>query len=478
MPSQDSTNGVNDTNGITKFAQEGTLASLKNLYQGPSDKNNKWSWTEKEPEDVADPAENEETAQHALITRLKKANDSRKKYEIHSIIIQSPWLKVALAEVLKDYPAIHCGLKRLKFEAPFTPFVHRWSQLLEYRSRKDLDTTTAEHFELLYQVLSAELKDVIKTFEDYVSHGIIIFDHVWIMYQPDALIYTNSHNGAYGVYRLKSGSYVNTQCGRVYQLNVEAIDWNGTSFGRSAQTIRIREFLGTAPILGLAAFPFSLHPHEAKVKEALISRGKKFEALAGSHYMAYDGFAIGWDREGNEAPYMCNGRIIIDSDSYQRFSPRSVSRVEPLTAKEGAKNPEGAAKKVEIQDPTEMKYVFGKQDKEQRLSLTEDHHLICLPRVRGYSLKKKQWLLFYLDLIQDINFNDNAFASLVLPEDQKELILSFAESQAMSQSGFDDVITGKGRGHITLLSGPPGVGKVSLLTKLLAFPAKYIQVIC
>jgi SpoVK/Ycf46/Vps4 family AAA+-type ATPase len=47
----------------------------------------------------------------------------------------------------------------------------------------------------------------------------------------------------------------------------------------------------------------------------------------------------------------------------------------------------------------------------------------------------------------------------VMPEDQKELILSFAESQAMNQSGFDDVITGKGRGHITLLSGPPGVGK-------------------
>jgi hypothetical protein len=191
--------------------------------------------------------------------------------------------------------------------------------------------------------------------------------------------------------------------------------------------------------------------------------------------MAYDGFAIGWDREGNETPYMCTGRIIIDSDSYQRFSPRSVSRVEPLTAKEGAKNPEGASKKVEIQDPTEMKYVFGKQDKEQRLRLTEDHHLICLPRVRGYSLKKKQWLFFYLDLIQDINFNDSAFASLVLPEDQKELILSFAESQAMSQSGFDDVITGKGRGHITLLSGPPGVGKVSLLTAFLAFSAKHIQ---
>jgi len=459
MPSETPTNGVKDTNGTTEFAPEGSLASFKNFYQGPRDKNKQWSWTEQEPEDVADPAENEETAQHALITRLLKSDDSRRKYKIHSIIIQSPWLKTALAEVLKDYPAIHCELKRLEFEAPFTPFVHRWAQLLEYKSRKDLDATTAEHVELLYEVLSSELKDVIKTFEDYISHGIVTFDHIWIMYQPGALIYSNSHNGAYGVYKLKSGSYVNTQCGRMYQINIEAIDWNGSTFGRTAQTIRIREFHGTAPILGLTAFPLSFHPHEAKVREALISRGKKFEALAGSHYMAYDGFAIGWDREGNEAPYMCTGRIIIDSDSFQRFSPRSINRVDPLSAKECASGPEAVAEKLEIQDPTEMKYVFGKQDKEERLRLTEDHQLLCLPRVRGYSLKKKQWLFFYLDLIEDIKFNDNAFASLVLPQDQKELILAFAESQAMSQCKFDDIISGKGRGHITLLSGPPGVGK-------------------
>jgi ATP-dependent Lon protease len=77
----------------------------------------------------------------------------------------------------------------------------------------------------------------------------------------------------------------------------------------------------------------------------------------------------------------------------------------------------------------------------------------------GYSLKKKQWLLFYIDLIKDIKFSENAFDALVLPEDQKELILSFAESQAMNRTAFDDVISGKGKGHITLLSGPPGVGK-------------------
>jgi hypothetical protein len=121
-------------------------------------------WLDKEPADVAEAAENEEAAQHALITRLQKATDSRKKYEMHSIIIQSPQLKVALADILQDYPDLHCELRRLEFEAPFRLFVHRWPQLLAFRTCEvhDLErnklvsifstswnTTKASYFSLL-----------------------------------------------------------------------------------------------------------------------------------------------------------------------------------------------------------------------------------------------------------------------------------------------------------------------------------------
>lgn len=58
----------------------------------------------------------------------------------------------------------------------------------------------------------------------------------------------------------------------------------------------------------------------------------------------------------------------------------------------------------------------------------------------------------------EIEWNTNAFDQLALPGDQKELILAFSESQ-LKGSAFDDVISGKGKGIICLLSGPPGVGK-------------------
>jgi SpoVK/Ycf46/Vps4 family AAA+-type ATPase len=85
--------------------------------------------------------------------------------------------------------------------------------------------------------------------------------------------------------------------------------------------------------------------------------------------------------------------------------------------------------------------------------------MLCRSRTRGYSLKLKKWLDFYVPLISDIEWNTTAFDSLVLPEDQKELVLSFAESQVLNRETFDDVISGKGRGIIMLLAGPPGVGK-------------------
>jgi SpoVK/Ycf46/Vps4 family AAA+-type ATPase len=66
---------------------------------------------------------------------------------------------------------------------------------------------------------------------------------------------------------------------------------------------------------------------------------------------------------------------------------------------------------------------------------------------------------FYIDEVTEVKFNDKAFDSLVLPEDQKELILAFAQSQVKYKDVFDDIISGKGKGIIMLLSGGPGIGK-------------------
>lgn len=68
-------------------------------------------------------------------------------------------------------------------------------------------------------------------------------------------------------------------------------------------------------------------------------------------------------------------------------------------------------------------------------------------------------MYFFVDFVGEIQFNSKAFDTLVLPTDTKEMLMGFVESQVVSQNTFDDVIQGKGKGIIMLLSGPPGVGK-------------------
>lgn len=148
---------------------------------------------------------------------------------------------------------------------------------------------------------------------------------------------------------------------------------------------------------------------------------------------------------------------MIDSHGFELFSGLIITDyLEPLQVNEViAENPDSES----VNKLGEGKYQFGRDNNEGRVKLTSELHLLCRGRVRGFSFAKKEWLELYLDLIKDITFSDDAFDSLVIPEDQKEVILSFAESQANNSKVFDDVVSGKGRGHITLLSGPPGVGK-------------------
>jgi hypothetical protein len=98
----------------------------------------------------------------------------------------------------------------------------------------------------------------------------------------------------------------------------------------------------------------------------------------------------------------------------------------------------------------------------EQTELTEDLLMICCSTVRGYSLSLNQWSRFLLtlfrewswltdqvnfqvDLLRDIEWNADAFESLALPGNHKELLLAFAQTQGDSAVQFDDVIEGKGK---------------------------------
>lgn len=187
-----------------------------------------------------------------------------------------------------------------------------------------------------------------------------------------------------------------------------------------------------------------------------------------------------WDKyRGSFQVIQVTGRIIVDADTFDRCNPFSRyptrTSVETLNANDNFMI--FAYKKNQgIVDET-GNGVAGEtsgQDSESTWTTLTPYHLaLCSAMVHGYSLKLKKWLSFYIDLVSDVVWGINALDSLVLPDKQKELILSLSESQRENRDAFDDVIRGKGKGFIILLSGPPGVGKtltVEALAETLRVP--------
>jgi hypothetical protein len=270
----------------------GMKCDTKNLYQKP-DKHGRNVWVNEYPDDVKDPAENEKTAKFALLIRNKKSYDSRKKFEIDSIVVQSPLLKEVLGNVLKDYPGVTTSLARLTFTAPFKPFVHRWHKLVEAIGKEE-DEETKTHLKLLHSVLHAELKETIAAKEDLVANGVVTFSHMWTIFAPGDLVYT-VEDGQDRLFELQSADYgVDRRGNSIYNINCYSIDWDGESFGRRNEYVKNNTFEGTRHINRLPAYPLEFHPNQSKLLKELLERGKTWEKFAGYHYMGYKGVALGY----------------------------------------------------------------------------------------------------------------------------------------------------------------------------------------
>jgi SpoVK/Ycf46/Vps4 family AAA+-type ATPase len=107
--------------------------------------------------------------------------------------------------------------------------------------------------------------------------------------------------------------------------------------------------------------------------------------------------------------------------------------------------------------------------------LKDEDMLVASPVVYGYSLADKMWresgtkleflrvpdlqiVEFNVEQISNVEWNDEAFEYLVLSEDRKDVVQALVRAHNQN-SGFDDIVKGKGQGLIFNLFGPPGCGK-------------------
>lgn len=380
------------------------------------------------------------------IPEKPKEADSTKPLVIDSVIIQSPYLKRVLGKVFAGYPGIVTDVSRLKFHAPFECFVHRWDQFEEAKKDETYDQLTREHIALLYKIMRDELGEIIQLREDYFKNRAVAFEHAWTLFPPGCTVFGSKHGKAVAL-KFNNGYYANTQCGKVYVLECKVLDWDGTIMGWTTLNQQIPEFLGTIHFADLCCYPLEYHPRLDAARAMLRERGRKFEALAGYCYKAYKGTAIWHVDSRRSRKEAVQSRIVIDGANWEKLNPEHTVYLENIH--DGFNDDSDDDYDADDAAAVEAK----------RPRLTEEQLLMTYPMVRGYSLKNKRWMEFFIDDVAEVKFNDEAFESLVLPQDQKELILAFAQSQVKYKDAFDDIISGKGKGIIMLLSGGPGIGK-------------------
>lgn len=193
----------------------------------------------------------------------------------------------------------------------------------------------------------------------------------------------------------------------------------------------VKRFVGTQPITSLPVYPLKYHPDKDALLESLIAQGKRWEEHKGYHYRQYEGITLGSSQHGSEVKqYHVKNRIIINAEAFDIFCSYTSAALY--------------------------------DDKDMPEELTDDLRMITSNMVCGYPLNDKEWLLFYLHGSSKIEFNTDAFESLVLPPEEeglKYLLLAITKAQSKKLDAFDDVVRGKGPGIVVQLSRTPGVGK-------------------
>lgn len=253
----------------------------------------------------------------------------------------------------------------------------------------------------------------------------------------------------------------------------------------------IPKFRGAVPISSLSAFPFRYHEKYEEFQTTLVERGKKFCSLQhgdsknrpGS-FRSYTG--LGFQKKKSAfVKWNVTGRVMVDPLTFRRINANYPAPQLTISASShhmlknlSLTGEEEEGKKEEELTPEDEELnknmnplaglslrIMDCKDMTQ-ITLSNDQYILCSATVLGYSFGDKMWGEFSVDGMRPVEWDDEAFESLVLPKTQKTIIralvqshTSMREEMESARNSFDDIIKGKGKGLVAVLHGKPGLGK-------------------
>lgn len=284
----------------------GMRLDSKELYR--EDKGDTWGvWI---PDDIdMDPEDNKEAKKYALVVRREKRVGQKSSLVLHSVTVQSPLIRKFLGAVFEGYKGMTTKLKDLTFNAPFHEFFYCWERF-QQQIREETDELASEHIKLLQGVISGEIQPHIEKRQELLDNGLVTFEYLWALFEPDTLIYKQS-DGHDRLYELVGSSYRKPEDRQFFNLTCRYIDCDGIAFGYMATSLRIMDFDGIRLISELSILPIHLHSQIGVSLERLFERGKSFVELNGFHYKSYSGLCTVQEGYPGNSTRQSVGRSIL-----------------------------------------------------------------------------------------------------------------------------------------------------------------------
>ncbi|KAK4497851.1 hypothetical protein PRZ48_010506 [Zasmidium cellare] len=396
---------------------------------------------------------------HDVALVLTRYYDEERTLEDTELEIKSPYIKAALRKVVRRYPGMNIsGSRNIVISGEPRCLFHYRNELRDHAIRST-DGNVVEHMSMCLTYMTRRLQKEILAFNTLMKVGPekagIDSEYLWMAFRPGILVYSNQ-GGVERIYKLVDIQIFrgrrplrNAVFRGGWHLDVLRIESDGNAIGHVRDSLHIKPYDGYKPLRELECYPLQYHPDPARVKRDLIARANKYLSLLGIHFRMYRGpkklSSKPWRRNEPEldvsaaSPEVNGGeharnRVIIDSAYYHEEEQSSVLEFMP----------EERSMNVEAKSIPDLK---------------EEELLICTHLMPGFSLATKAWDLFDVTKLDPIPFNENAFKDMVLPAERKSMIESLVRREGENSKIGKDLVTGKGKGIVFLLHGPPGVGK-------------------
>ncbi|KAF7595269.1 hypothetical protein BBP40_006769 [Aspergillus hancockii] len=509
-----------DPDDIALVLAEERLASLR-LKRGDGKRRNRarvWDNTIhnfKLTETVDDPDANE-WDQYLFTVRRKFDWDN--KYTETVVDLKSKYIRDALAKVMDGVKGVSLVQETavvdpnmlflyLEETRQYMKDLKQQAKTEKKKKAKRIAETKASHLKVLVKYLDTDYAETKKTLYPLLDTNTITFDLLWALFKPNTIAYTPTYGNqdeprAFKIeYATKESSFMK---GQWYSIEGRYLEYDGKTFGMGTMMAEVESFKGARKIASLSCYPLKYHREAEDVKVKLVERGKKFVALRGMNYRFHKGMAF-YKKKRSVIKVNINGRVMIDPAIHRRINPNyPISTVRPkdpdfIDDSDDAGSDGGCCCDMSESD-SDQPYVHRRdsdvprvrykviQDKEGRphvveveldengneiqkermdevedpseRDFTEEELLIASPVALGFAFSEKLWLEFSISGISDIDWNEDAFDSLVLPGNQKSIVKALVESHTFcAAQNIDDVIQGKGKGLVAVLHGPPGTGK-------------------